>query len=99
MLTKRILALPGDVLRIRPDSTTHALESSASSRASKPGHLRSLIRIPAGHAWLEGDASVAEHARDMQPGARPWQGLSQSRDSREFGPVSLSLSRYAIRPP
>ncbi|PWN47231.1 LexA/Signal peptidase, partial [Violaceomyces palustris] len=68
LLTKRILALPGDVVRFwKQGSWTR-------------------IKIPPGHAWLEGDASVFVKSNNLDPRTAPIP-LGKSRDSREFGPV------------
>lgn len=76
LLTKRILALPGDVIRV-------PTPNSSSSSSSKPIFTR--IKIPDGHAWVEGDSSSNERTGIGKSGGSL---ADKSRDSREFGPVS-----------
>lgn len=72
-LTKRILAMSGDIVTI---NSTSSGTSSAKMR----------IRIPPNHVWLEGDASVLDKRMDQNYSSRAIR--PKSRDSREFGPVS-----------
>lgn len=48
---------------------------------------RTRIRVPAGHAWVEGDASAEEDAH-LGAGKGKGRSVGYSDDSREFGPVS-----------
>ena len=76
LLTKRILALPGDIISVR------VKEKGTSSEE------RVRMRMPPNHIWVEGDASAGEYSDDGQvqvPSNR------KSRDSRDFGPVSAPL--------
>ncbi|KAH9909059.1 mitochondrial carrier [Xylariomycetidae sp. FL2044] len=56
IVVKRIVGLPGDVLRTRDPYPV------------------ATIRVPEGHVWVEGDA-----------------GPRDSRDSNDFGPISIGL--------
>ena len=85
LLTKRIIALPGDTVRV----WVPASQAGTSGRWTR-------IKIPPGHVWIEGDAAV-----DIVPGslerianaAAPTSAAlrNKSRDSREFGPVPMGL--------
>lgn len=71
--TKRILAMPGDIV-----STT------AAGSSSSPPKEGTMIRIPPGHIWVEGDASASEY----RPDGIDVPSNRKSRDSRTYGPVS-----------
>jgi signal peptidase I len=78
--TKRILAMPGDIV-----STTLG-HTPASSTSAKPS---AVIRIPPGHIWVEGDASASEYKEgDDQNPRIEVPSNRKSRDSRTYGPVS-----------
>jgi signal peptidase I len=57
LLTKRILALEGDIVVL------HIPNNPMASLLEDYGvDARTRIRVPAGHAWVEGDASAEEDA-------------------------------------
>ncbi|KAE8229246.1 hypothetical protein CF326_g5789 [Tilletia indica] len=124
LLCKRIIALEGDIVRVRTSSPSHFPSESDFTRprarppgspprtkqeedpeiifgsielerrpkktkraASAGGGGWKLFRIPEGHAWVEGDASASLASGAEGSG---W-SMGKSRDSREFGPVSLAL--------
>lgn len=70
----------------------------ANAKLGEAGEVRSRVRIPPGHAWVEGDASVEEALHPFDPEASHPQAtrssgrsLGSSQDSRDFGPVPLGL--------
>lgn len=82
LLTKRIIALPGDVIRVpTPNSTSTSATSTGRQNFTR-------IKIPPGHAWVEGDSSLAERT---VVGKSARSEADKSRDSREFGPVSEQM--------
>lgn len=99
LLTKRIIALPGDMVRTWAPASDDAQSSKGKGRWTR-------IKVPPGHVWIEGDAAV-----DIAPssfghaasGIAPPGVQTKSRDSREFGPVPMGLitSRisYILWPP
>lgn len=74
LLTKRILALGGDTVRVHAPGSGRSIGQDTWTR----------VRIPPGHAWVEGDASAIAPSIAGATGAK-------SRDSREFGPVSSAM--------
>lgn len=85
LLTKRVIALAGDTVRVWVPG---------GSRQGGAGRW-TRIKIPPGHVWVEGDAAV-----DIVPGSleraansasTPVHLKNKSRDSREFGPVPMGL--------
>jgi signal peptidase I len=75
--TKRILAMPGDIV------------STASAAGSTSATPSTVIRIPPGHIWVEGDASASEYKEEDDQGRRiEVPSNRKSRDSRTYGPVS-----------
>lgn len=58
-LTKRILGLPGDVVRFMdPEMQSRGAETKGKGKA-----VWSRVRIPPGHCWVEGDSSVFAKAK------------------------------------
>lgn len=115
LITKRILALGGDTVRLwvprgmdltpaplqdEDEGVTslaytniyhHALRALASETEEHASGAWLTITIPPHHAWIEGDASA------LQPWtASALRAEAKSRDSREFGPVPLSLVRSRV---
>lgn len=101
LLTKRILALPGDVVMF---VDTQKVSSENGKDAVREVKVWSRLRIPPGHCWVEGDSSVAQwpEARTNSSALRvdPTEAVSRgilipkvdvSQDSRHFGPVPLAL--------
>lgn len=81
-LTKRILALEDDVVAVHgvgPSSDQRILAAIVDHKENDRSTV--YVRIPPGHAWVEGDASIL----DLHP-MGPAQHI-QSRDSRTYGPV------------
>ncbi|SPO41102.1 related to inner mitochondrial membrane peptidase 2 [Pseudozyma flocculosa] len=85
LLTKRIIALQGDVVRVwAPDATGR-------------GGKWTRLKVPPGHVWIEGDAAVDIVPGSL--GRTAGYGVARngpmakgkSRDSREFGPVPVGL--------
>lgn len=89
-LTKRILALEDDVVAVH--GVTHASDqrilAAVQESERKNGQTTAYVRVPPGHAWVEGDASLMD-LNKAGPAQR-----DQSRDSRTYGPV-----RAAWQPP
>lgn len=88
LLTKRIIALPGDTVRVWV---------SGAGRTALAGRW-TRIKVPPGHVWVEGDAAVdiipgsLERVANSSSAASSVAGLrTKSRDSREFGPVPMGL--------
>lgn len=83
-ITKRILALPGDIVfKKRSDQ----FDSTTKSSNEEENTLR--MRIPPGHMWVEGDASANEYIEDDTSSKMiNVPSNIKSRDSRQFGPVS-----------
>ncbi|TKY87249.1 hypothetical protein EX895_003926 [Sporisorium graminicola] len=91
LLTKRIIALAGDTVRVWVPGSSVA----GSSRDGVKAGRWTRIKVPPGHVWVEGDAAV-----DIVPGSLERAANSaatspslrnKSRDSREFGPVPMGL--------
>lgn len=78
IICKRILALPGDIVSV----------NDPSQKDNDQNEKKIRIRIPPSHVWVEGDQSVldAEASLAGQKTIR-----TSSRDSRQFGPVSIGL--------
>ncbi|CAD6908427.1 unnamed protein product [Tilletia controversa] len=133
MVCKRIIALEGDIVRVRaqgagqfpseseftrPRARIPGSVPSPSSASQNPeeddddddslfhatrrrrrgkgvnGREWKLVRIPAHHAWVEGDASASAPSSSSARSGSSLEGgwsMGKSRDSREYGPVSLSL--------
>ncbi|KAK0538425.1 hypothetical protein OC842_001301 [Tilletia horrida] len=121
IICKRILALEGDIVRVRTGTNATRFPSQSDytrPRARIPGSRSSgaaveadgledkeedehsqvqqraaggfkLFRIPEGHAWVEGDSS-ASASTSAEGQGQGW-SMGKSRDSRDFGPVSLAL--------
>lgn len=83
LLTKRILALPGDVVRF--------LDTQKVPNTDGPGFKEvkvwSRVRIPPGRCWLEGDSSIA-----LKSSARTTSSALRSDPSSEAPPTSSSSS-------
>ncbi|CDW98118.1 hypothetical protein [Sporisorium scitamineum] len=83
LLTKRIIALPGDTVRVWVPNTTGG------------GGRWTRIKVPPGHVWIEGDAAVDIVPGSLERAANSTHISSslrnKSRDSREFGPVPIGL--------
>ena len=101
LLTKRIVALAGDVVRVwapapapAPAPATGEGEGKGKGKGKREGEAGKWMRIkvPPGHAWVEGDARVDIVPGSLRAAAHGAQsGRGKSRDSREFGPVPLGL--------
>jgi inner membrane protease subunit 2 len=91
IITKRILALGGDIVSVGNRlSTRHSSSRGASleeheGKDEEEAEHKDKIRIPPFHMWLEGDATALEYRSD---GKLEIPSNLKSRDSREFGPVS-----------
>ncbi|CBQ72067.1 related to inner mitochondrial membrane peptidase 2 [Sporisorium reilianum SRZ2] len=83
LLTKRIIALPGDTVRVWVPGS-----SGGTGRWTR-------IKVPPGHVWVEGDAAVdivpGSLERVANAARTPTSLRNKSRDSREFGPVPMGL--------
>ncbi|KAJ9478065.1 Mitochondrial inner membrane protease subunit 2 [Pseudozyma hubeiensis] len=83
LLTKRIIALAGDTVRV--------YAPGMNGGAGK----WTRIKIPPGHVWVEGDAAVdivpGSLERTVNGKSVPRVVRNKSRDSREFGPVPMGL--------
>ncbi|GAC96105.1 hypothetical protein PHSY_003685 [Pseudozyma hubeiensis SY62] len=83
LLTKRIIALAGDTVRV--------YAPGMNGGAGK----WTRIKIPPGHVWVEGDAAVdivpGSLERTVNGKSVPRGVRNKSRDSREFGPVPMGL--------
>ncbi|SAM81092.1 related to inner mitochondrial membrane peptidase 2 [Ustilago bromivora] len=85
LLTKRIIALPEDTVRVWVPST------------GGNGEKWARIEIPPGHVWVEGDAPVdivpgsLERIANHPASSYSAPLRNKSRDSREFGPVPMGL--------
>lgn len=102
LLTKRIIALPDDMVRTWAPAADDAKSAKGKGRWTR-------IKVPRGHVWVEGDAAVdiaPTHSSQITSNAAtvaPAWVQTKSRDSREFGPVPMGLitSRisYILWPP
>ncbi|KDN45315.1 LexA/Signal peptidase [Tilletiaria anomala UBC 951] len=90
LLTKRILALEGDVVILH--SPQYSL---APALLPSNVDIRTRIRVPPGHAWVEGDASAEEGAH-LGEGKGKGRSIGHSDDSREFGLVPLGLVKSRV---
>lgn len=106
LLTKRILAMPGDIVSVHVPEDERASSSSSGSRATWWPSSRSVsssngkapvarIRIPPYHIWVEGDASAydMEVSRSLAGQSNRNGAHPRSRDSRHFGPVRMRRRR------
>jgi signal peptidase I len=91
IITKRILALGGDIVSRSSPAAATSTEGQASDDANEQMRRKELIRIAPAHVWVEGDANTTEYRRDNDKLQIP--SDKKSRDSREFGPVSDVHSR------
>lgn len=91
-LTKRILALEGDVVAVRGagSHSDQRILAAVQDWEEKGGKRTAYICVPPGHAWVEGDASLMDFDK-AGPAVH-----DQSRDSRSFGPVSPQSRRALI---
>lgn len=83
IITKRILALGGDIV-----SRSFASPSSIADNVEKEEEIeqREKIRVPPFHVWVEGDATAMEH---QSHSSLDIPSNKKSRDSREFASVSV----------
>lgn len=90
IITKRILALGGDIVSVGNHLPTRSLSSKGGyeedgDNDTEQVEERLKIRIPPYHVWLEGDATATEYRGD---GKVQIPSNKKSRDSRDYGPVS-----------
>lgn len=92
-LTKRILALEDDVVAVHgvTNASDQRILAAVQESEQKNGQTTAYVRIPPGHAWVEGDASLMD-LNKAGPAQR-----DQSRDSRTYGPVRAVSSPSAVK--